>query len=821
MAVHFLLGPSGSGKSTYLYRTVLSAAAASPEQTFIFLVPEQFTMSAQKELVMRSPAHAIMNIEVLSFRRFAYRIFDELGVSDFSVLQDTGKSLLLRRTAGRCRSDLKVIGRFVEQPGCIAELKSLFSEFEQYRITPDDFDAMIGEFSSRRAFAAKGADLSLLYHEFEKDLGDTYITSEQILGLLCRVIQDSALAAGASYFFDGFTGFTPVENELLSVLMPLSRDMYFTADYDTSRPVFDFSQEPEEEDLFALSQKMLHSLFRMAQETHTTIEEPVRFPLEKNAGRFLPGGYLSHLEQHLFCTADKPYDPALAKEAGDEIRVIEFADPRQELRFAASAIHELVRTGGPDVYYSQFAVVAPNISDYAPFAEEIFSEYDFPVFVDSDTDASYTPLPMLLYALFESCRNRMMREDVIAMMRSGLMGFTTEEVDLFDHYLYSSGARGIRRFEQTFSVCPYGFDGDSVARAEDIRKRFMTLFGPFYHAAADKEATVASVTEALRVFLDACGAEERLLLQSEEFSRQGDEISARVYGQIYQRITELFDKMNAFIGEEKTSPQDYRDLLFSGLMEVQIGILPPSNDCVVFGDMQRTRLEHIRCLFFLGADDDSLPQQSGEGGLLSESERQMLSEHSFVLAPTERERAFMEHFYLYMVLTKASDRLFITYPRMNMAGERLRPSYLIGSVLSIFAGTVKTERGGDLFDREDAFLREMVTEKSLRRSLSQNLRDLIFSDTMDSETSAQTDAMMLWCAEHNPKLLQFLSEGALYHYEPAAVSKEVLDALHGSSINGSISRMESYNSCPYSYFLRYEVGLQEKKEHALEAALSA
>ena len=85
MSLQFIFGNSGSGKSDYLYENILAEASAHPEQNYLIIVPEQFTMQTQRELVNRQKNHAIMNVDVLSFARLAYRVFDELGKQDLSL----------------------------------------------------------------------------------------------------------------------------------------------------------------------------------------------------------------------------------------------------------------------------------------------------------------------------------------------------------------------------------------------------------------------------------------------------------------------------------------------------------------------------------------------------------------------------------------------------------------------------------------------------------------------------------------------------------------------------------------------------------------
>ena len=100
MALQFILGNSGSGKSHYLYQHIIEESLCHPDVNFLILVPEQFTMQTQKDLVSMHPKKGIMNIDVLSFGRLAHRIFEEVGGDDRVILDDEGKNLILRKIAG-------------------------------------------------------------------------------------------------------------------------------------------------------------------------------------------------------------------------------------------------------------------------------------------------------------------------------------------------------------------------------------------------------------------------------------------------------------------------------------------------------------------------------------------------------------------------------------------------------------------------------------------------------------------------------------------------------------------------------------------------
>ena len=125
MSLQFIFGNSGAGKSHYLYEQIVKDSMEHPQTSYLVLVPEQFTMQTQKELVTMHPHGGILNIDVLSFQRLAYRVFEETGTRVGKVLEETGKNLVLRKLAQEHQEELKILSGNLKKTGYINEIKSL------------------------------------------------------------------------------------------------------------------------------------------------------------------------------------------------------------------------------------------------------------------------------------------------------------------------------------------------------------------------------------------------------------------------------------------------------------------------------------------------------------------------------------------------------------------------------------------------------------------------------------------------------------------------------------------------------------------------
>ena len=227
MALQLILGNSGAGKSHYIFQKIIEESEACPDRQFLVIVPEQFTMQTQKDLVVRHPNHGTMNIDVVSFQRLAYRVFEELAVKNLKVLDDMGKSMVLRKVAANKRKELILFQGHLNQTGFVNQLKSMLSEFYQYGISPQILRDM-AEIVKTPLFRQKLKDFAVVYEGFQEYIAGHYITTEEVLDVLCRVLPQSETVKNSIMVLDGFTGFTPVQYRLLELFMLHARKVMVT-----------------------------------------------------------------------------------------------------------------------------------------------------------------------------------------------------------------------------------------------------------------------------------------------------------------------------------------------------------------------------------------------------------------------------------------------------------------------------------------------------------------------------------------------------------------------------------------------------------------
>ncbi|MCB6201846.1 PD-(D/E)XK nuclease family protein [Extibacter muris] len=796
MPLQFIFGPSGSGKSTYLYNRVIEESQQYPEQKYLVLVPEQFTMQTQKDLVSMHPNKGIMNIDVLSFGRLAYRVFEETGGGSLPVLDDEGKNLILRRIAGKYEDRLKVLKGNMKKLGYISEVKSVISEFTQYDIGEEELEKVMETAGEDSRLYYKLKDIRLLYKGFSEYLEERYITKEELLDVLSRVAGQSELLKGSTVVLDGFTGFTPVQHRLLLELLRCCREVIVTVTMDDREDPYVYSHPYQ---LFAISKQMVTSLVRIARESSIEMREPVCL-YGRPLPRFRGNDAMAYLERSLFRYGRHSYSSAQSA-----VSVHVARNPREEALAVAGRVRNLVRTKG--YRYREVGVIASDMNIYGDYLEQAFALYDIPVFMDHKRSILLNSFVEYIRSLLNMVQQRFSYESVFRFLRTNLAGFTGEDIDDLENYVIGLGIKGYKKWQEKWIRRTKGMKEEELERLNHSRTAFVEKVDGFCYVLRQRRKTVRDITVAVYEFMVQEDLQVKLKRQEEEFQNSGELALAREYAQVYRIVLELFDKFVTLLGDETVSLEEYIKLLDAGLEEARVGVIPPSPDQVVAGDVERTRLKDIKVLFFVGANDSYLPGALGQGGLLSEHDRQQFSREKLPLSPGSKEKAYIQKFYLYMNLTKPSDSLEVYYSKVSADGKSVRPSYLIQELRRLFPQlSVKDEEGTQLPELE------MTEETAVARLIEGIVNAQTQSDAGWKELFSWYRRSPKW-----QRRLNRLIDAAFYTYSMDGITKAAARRLYGDTFEDSITRMERYSTCAFAHFLAYGLGLSERQEYEFQA----
>ena len=805
MSLRFCFGPSGSGKSHRIYEEIMQRAAEEPGRNFLIIVPDQFTMQTQKDLVMRSDRDGILNIDVLSFGRLSHRILEEVGTKEMPVLDDTGKSLVLQKVAADLKEQLPAMGSLLHKQGYIHEVKSAISEFMQYGISTQDMDKLITSAQKRGALAMKLKDLKTLYRGFQDYIRDHFITTEETLDVLRRSLSKSKILKGSVVVFDGFTGFTPIQNRLIQELMRVCAETIVTVTIGVGEDPYKMDGEQK---LFHLSKKTVADLEKLAAEAE--VERGEDLFVKGGPNRFAKAPALHYLEQNLFRYQYEPY-------AGEqqEIHMFEALSPREEVHQTALYIRHLIREQG--MTYRDIAVVIGDLEGYASYVETEFGQLEIPCFLDRTRGIVLNPMIEYIKSALQLYIKDFSYDTVFHFLRSGMADISREEIDELENYVIRTGARGYRTYSRLFTRRTEELQGNAegseqaeektMERLNRIRQQFMDAVEILHMGSREKAGDYVSH---LYDFLEQNQVQQKLLNYQQQFEKEGDLSRAREYAQIYRLVMDLLDQVYELLGEEEISRQEFADILEAGFGEITVGTIPQNVDRIVVGDMERTRLKQVKVLFFLGVNDGNIPKNASKGGIISDMDREFLIESGTEMAPSPRQQMYIQRLYLYLNMTKPSEQLYLSYAKVNSEGKGIRPSYLIDTVRKLFPA-MSVE-----YPQNRSRLEQIEGRQEGARYLAEELREYVEGTLPEEER--QDFYLMYRAYEADAAGRDLLTRAAFRRYRESGLSRIVARALYGQQLENSVSRLETYAACAFRHFLQYGLSLQEREEFGFEAS---
>lgn len=784
----------GNGISTNaecVHRMIFELAKKDKQKNFLYLVPEQARLQVEQELVAAHPEHVIGNIEVVSFTGLALSVLEELEIPLTNLLDDVGKSMILRRIGEEMKQELPVFGRNLSRRGFAEELKSAVNELAMSGVRSEGVKEALKGLGTHAPLQQKLSDIYKVYEEFSRQLGQKYTTSEELLFMLAKYAGQSQRIRRSRIILYGFNSFKQYQYQALEQCLMVCCGMILIA---------------------TLGENPAGGPFPMAQNTCNVLAGiarahniPVRMGMPKGIREYAAAPEIRHLERHLFRSPTAVYE-----EEPHGLLFVTAQDPVREMDYVLREIMRLVREEG--CRYSEIAVIAGDLSIYGGLAAAVFDKAGVPYFLDEKRRLEGNPLAELIEGLLDVLEENMSYDSIVGLIRNPFFPMEKEDADILDNYLVASGISGRKRWNESWTWLYGGMSAQRLNQINALRASVCERLSPLQEIWKNKKHSVKvrEGIEALVHVLIEIGAESRMEAWAGRFEAEGDFIRQSEYRQAYKKVMDLFDQIVQLMGEDELRPQLLIDTLHSGFEGLEVGFIPMTFDRVVVGDLARTRIGRVRVLFLLGANDKVLPKETEQGGILNDYDREVLKEAGMPLLPTAREEAFFQQEYLYLAVTKPTERLIVTCSERSRAGKEIRRSYLIAQLQRMFP-KLTAKRAGDLCGGPDG----MLGKDDGFFLMIQGMRDYLDGreDTWWRELyryySREED-----CRER----LSRVKDGLFYAYRMEPLDEKIAKKLFEPEKENSITRLEQYAGCAYAHFLTYGLGLHPRKKHELKAA---
>ena len=742
---------------------------------------------------------ALIGAEVVTFNRLAYRVMNEIGGLIHTSLTKCGKAMLIFSILQTEKNNLIFLNKSDEN---IEICMRIISELKKHAITIKDLkDAQ--EKIDTKYLKNKLKDIILIYEKFENKIEDNYIDETDLLTILSENIDKVDLLKNADVYIDEFAGFTEQEYQTIKKIIKIANSVTITFCTDN----MDLDTDPNT-DIFYPNKvtygKMINLLDKNEKFEVIKLDKLYRFKSEE----------LAYIEENLYSTKAKKISKRQKKaEANSNIEVHSNSDisNRQilnninlflaknyysEIENVAKKITKLIKR--EKIRYKDIFIITKNTETYSSLIKTIFNKYKIPVFIDEKRDLNQNIIVQYVLSVLEVLNKNFSYEAVFNYVKTGFLGIDENDIFKFEKYCIKYGIKN-NKFKKDFV---YG-NKEELEFFNELRRQVIEPL-TILKEKIDEEKIARNIAKQLYLFLINQDIENKIASKVNNLTENNFYDLAKEYEESYGIIISIFDEINLIFGEERMTIDKFIKILKIGLKNSELGKIPGTQDQVIVGDIDRSRSRKTKVVFIIGLNDGVFPSINKNQGFLDDEDREKLKTENIEIAKGTLENLYDDNYNIYKAFTTAEEKLFLSYTSSDNEGKSLRASNLVFRIKKMFPCLIEES---DVVQKQKNL--EMINDKISYDNLILKINEMENGTTPEKLFFALYKYYM-----QNKNYKSMLTSNIKYiNFKlNENIKKENLDKLYGNKLNTSISKLEKYRSCPFSYYLQYILKLKDKEE---------
>lgn len=779
MPLKLVLGRAKSGKSKYIYDEIKRHCDLGDE--VMLIVPEQYTHAAEKKLLSIVGAITDNRVEVFSFARLAAITEKRMGIPHTEKIGAVGKALTV---ANIIRSrELSFFKSISAQNGFLDVLTSTISEFKKYLIFPETL-AEAARKTKDEVLAMKLGDLSVIYGDYENAVSSKYTDSGDALTIFAEHLAKSDIYKNKYIFLDEFSTFVPQETAVIRELERQAREVCAALCCDEKE------KNP--------------TLFMPTADTADTLKKNVsgKVSVVKTEGTHFNSADMEYIEENLY-----RFPANKRRAACKDVSVLCADNPCAETEAAAIGILSLVRDSG--YRFGEIGVICSDTASYERHIERIFALYKIPYFIDTKKDVLGHHIIRFILSLIEVYTDDYSYESIFNYLKASFVDADPKHICLLENFILRSRPRRASWLDDdkwnSLAGAYFKDDEYSAKIINNIRKRYILPLADM-HEKIKGRRTVRNDAQALYALMTDLHLPETISRCIEDFRARGELSGAKEYEQIWDIIITSLDEIVAASGDLKTSPADFLNILNIAFSQHQIGNIPSTVDRVIVGNTERTRADGLKALFVLGANEGVFPVAPKNDGVLTDRDKELLGECSVEFSTTSEIAVYYSQFAVYTAFTMPSDKLFVSYSKADNSFKTMRKSYIVTRLCALLGISEKSAEN-------------FLPEASRCIASPDVCREYLCENAARFAAGAETDS--IWKNVYNyyrentdfiPRLEKFRDSDNIAH----RLNRKNIEKLTGMMTHTSISKIQRYTACRYSYFMDYILNIRPPKEEVVD-----
>lgn len=807
MSIRFIYGRAGIGKSTWCINSIAENIKKDDENKLILIVPEQYTFNTENRILKSIGESALLRTQVLSFKKMAHEVFEECGGRVKEIIKESGRNMLIHKVLNEKIESLEYFRKISREQGFYEIVSDVISEFKKYNVEVDSL-RNIEESIQESDLYNKIRELSIIYEAFNEEMNEGYIDGDDELTLLGKKLLENDIYTNSEVWIDEFSTFTPQQLEIIRLLARRCKRVNITLCMDNRN---NSNGNQDITDVFNTIKNTENKILKIMKENNISYDKPINLNMinvNEGYNRFKNSPELEHIEKYFFTY---PFNSFNGK--CENVKLYKANNIYDEIERVAKSITALIRSG--KYRYKDISVVCRNIDDYEKITSVIFKDYEIPYFLDKKLELLNNPLIILITSAFEILFKDWSYESVFKYLKTGLTGIENSYIDVLENFVLEYGVKGYKWTVKEIISESWFNNNEEILSEEkifiseimdEVRRPLLV-----FHNKIKGKHKVSHICKAIYEFLIDIHAFERINKWIEKFDEIGLEDKVKEYSQVEESVIDILDQAVDVMGDKDLDSYDFFKILNSGFNNEEIGVIPVALDQVNIGDVARIKGRDVKALYIVGVNDGILPASKKEEGILSDNDRNILSDIGIELASNTRNKVFEEQFLLYTVLTISSDFLMISYPMADFEGKSLRPSIVISRIKKILPKLVEESDLYDISSYKDK-LNKVISPIPTFNELILAMRKNCDEENVE-EYWREVYKWYKDSPEYENKVKNIF-KGLDYSNLKNHVNKNNLRELYANEdgkLMFSVSRLEKYAECPFSYFVQYGLKAKNRK----------
>lgn len=747
-----LLGPAGAGKTHRALAELGREIEQSKDplkQDLIFILPTVEHRARTVDLLLRSGIKGFFGKHVTTFDEV---LSSYLKLGGINFASDVTRRLILKDLIAR--TEFQYFKEASQTNGFVDLTAKFFAELKESLIGTKNFKELADLLKSEFGFSgSKYDELSGLYESYESRLAQENLKDRHdALFLLEEGLKRGRwnIPRLRHVWIDGFFNFSRLQLAFIRFLSTHSDQVTVTLTLDVENP---------RRALFDTVLKTKEALLQLGFKTTSIKSEDQRTGEET----------LGYIERNLFSE-----NPAQRIKPGEKIQIFEAAGLTGELEMIAREIKRIVTE--TNMNYSDIALIFRQVGPYLGAVGNVFSKYEIPVEIHEREKLKLHPLAGTLTSLMRIVLDDWKRDDLFNFLKSAYVRSNREAVYQMEiNSLKEGWVSGRGKWLEKFP-------SDELARLAELEDRMLAA------------KSVSEFSDAIEFALRDFGMDD--LPESLNEQNQRDHAALN-------RIRLLLLEIRRKYRNSMLAPKDLAQILIY-LIEVDLfSFHHRDKNKVQIYNIALARQKEYKVVFLPGLLEKQFPLQVREDPILSDAERRLVNRKEEIL-PERLPRQSVERLFFYLAVTRASERLILSFPRFDLEGKEALPSFYIDEVKSLFDG-------------------ELAVQK-------QNIGDVLapLAQSMRTEEAAAQVIDSFWQAAHHPQdskthvsvynslvgenWFHWLTFRLLTPIEGKITDARIKDFFRPKNDLYTPSRLEIYAECAYRFFADQLLRLENDEE---------